>query len=80
MAKLPRQLAWRDFVRVLRLLGYELEKVGPGSARTYKTESRMPKRVAFHEAHSPKTIPAGTLRAYIRQLDLSLDEFLKLLD
>jgi predicted RNA binding protein YcfA (HicA-like mRNA interferase family) len=80
MAKLPRQLPWKEFLHALRKLGYELEKAGPGSSRTFKSTTRNPKRVAFHEAHSPRTIPPGTLRAYIRQLDLSLDEFLKLLD
>lgn len=78
---LPRQLEWRHFASVLGKLGYVLHKAGPGSSRHYVNNiGRQPRVVFFHEPHQPKTIPAGTLRAYIRQLNLSLEEFLELLD
>lgn len=80
MGGLPRQLPWRDFERALRKLGDTLHKSGPGSARRFFNPDRFPKQVTFHEAHGSDPIRPSTLRACIRQLDLSLDEFLKLLD
>ncbi len=79
MPKLPRQLPWRDFQQVLRNLGYTLDQKGPGSARIFIHATRLPRRIGFHEPHNPKTIPPGTLRAYIRELNLSLEEFLEFL-
>ncbi len=79
MAKLPRQLRWSDFQRILKKLGYILHVKGPGSARIFTHSTRLPHRIGFHEPHDPKTIPAGTLRAYIRELNLTLEEFLDLL-
>lgn len=78
--KLPRQLAWRDFLRVLRTLGYELHRTGSGASRTFIHATRSPKFVTFHEPHDPATLATGTLRSYIRKLELSLEEFLDLLD
>jgi hypothetical protein len=79
MEKLPSQLAWRDFERVLRELGYQLHKAGTGAARTYLNLGREPNLITFHEPHSPNTLAKGTLREYIRRLQLSRDEFMELL-
>lgn len=61
-------------------LGYALVREGPGSARHFIPPVRKPHVISFHEPHHPKSIPAGTLRAYIRELNLSREEFLDLLD
>jgi predicted RNA binding protein YcfA (HicA-like mRNA interferase family) len=79
MEGLPSQLHWKDFEVVLRRLGYSLHKSKRGSARTYFNGQRQPEFVTFHEPHSPKTLPKGTLRAYIRKLRLSPQEFQELL-
>lgn len=80
MAPLPRQLEWRQFETARRKLGYKLDYEGPGSAITYFHPSREPRHPTFHKPHRPKTIKPGTLRAYVRQLGLGVDEFLKLIE
>lgn len=80
MDGLPSQLEWRHFVAVLSKLGYGLQKSSRGSARTFHNSLREPRFVTFHEPHQPRTLPKGTLRAYIRKLRLSPREFLNLLE
>ncbi len=77
---LPSQLEWRRFLRVMTRLGYSLVREGPGSARHFVHSTREPRIISFHEPHNPRIIPAGTLRAYVRELNLSREEFLDLLD
>ena len=77
---LPSQLEWRRFCAVLSKLGYVIHREGPGSSRTFLNSGRDPKVVTFHEPHNPGTLAKGTLREYIRNLKLSRDDFLKLLD
>ena len=79
MSELPADLPWREFEKVLRKLEYQLFKPGPGSARTYRCEHRSPEFVTFHEPHGKRGIPKGTLRMYIRKLELEREEFLELL-
>jgi predicted RNA binding protein YcfA (HicA-like mRNA interferase family) len=78
-AKLPAQLAWRDFVCVLKFLGYSLYESKPGSARVFHSQHREPKLVTFHEPHGKDPIRTGTLREYIRKLDLTKEQFLEIL-
>lgn len=79
-SRLPPQLPWRRFVCVLSKLGYQPMKGRRGSARTFTCESREPAVVTFHEPHGKNTLREGTLREYLRKLDLSRDEFLELLE
>ena len=79
-SRLPPQLSWREFVRVLRALGYEPMKSNRGSARSFYSRTRSPSVVTFHEPHGKDAIRAGTLREYLRKLQLGRDEFLKLLE
>jgi predicted RNA binding protein YcfA (HicA-like mRNA interferase family) len=79
MADLPGDLPWRDFERVLRILDYQLFKAGAGSARTYRNPNRDPEFVTFHEPHGKRGIPKGTLRSYVRQLQMEKEEFMDLL-
>ncbi|MFQ5925896.1 MAG: type II toxin-antitoxin system HicA family toxin [Terriglobia bacterium] len=80
MEGLPSQLPWRDFRAVLTKLGYILHRSSRGSARTFHNPNREPQFVTFHEPHRPKTLPKGTLREYVRKLQLSPREFLNLLE
>lgn len=79
MTKLPKQLEWRNFRKALAKLGYELTKSGSGSVRHYYSVPRE-SHFTCHEPHQPATIPGGTLKAYLRQLGVSVEEFLDLLD
>jgi len=77
---LPAQLKWRDFVYVLKKLGYEECSSKGGSARNFKTSAPgRPPIVTFHEPHGSSTLRQGTLREYIRKLEISRDDFLRLL-
>lgn len=79
-AGLPNELRWRDFEHVLKKLGYTLYKSRGGSARTFRNPDRTPDLVTFHEPHGSKGLRKGTLREYLRKLNLGHDEFLKLLE
>jgi predicted RNA binding protein YcfA (HicA-like mRNA interferase family) len=78
-AKLPAQLAWRDFVCILKHLGYSLYENKHGSARSFYNPNREPKLTTFHEPHGKDPIRTGTLREYIRKLDLTKEQFLEAL-
>jgi hypothetical protein len=80
MSKLPADLPWRDFVRVLTKLNYTLYKSGSGSARTFRNDHRDPDLPTFHEPHGKNGIPTGTLAMYLRILKLERDDFLQLLN
>jgi predicted RNA binding protein YcfA (HicA-like mRNA interferase family) len=79
-SELPRQLKWNDFVAAIKRLGYSLYDSKKGSARTFRSPTREPEFVTFHEPHGSDPLRKGTLREYVRKLNLSRDEFLKLLD
>lgn len=79
MDKLPTQLRWAQFVRVLEKLGYRLSKNLAGSGRTFIHQTRIPQEVSFHEPHR-RPIPNGTLTEYLHKLKLSRKEFFSLLN
>lgn len=79
-SKLPPQLTWREFVCVLEFLGYQQMKNKRGSARSFHSKTRLPSPVTFHEPHGKDPIREGTLREYLRKLQLERDEFLKILE
>ena len=78
--KLPTQLKWAQFVRVLEQLDYKLSKRAAGAGRTFVSKTRVPGEVSFHEPHGGKPIPNGTLSEYLRKLKLDRDAFFRLLD
>lgn len=75
MESLPTQLPYRRFVKALKVLGYELQAGRSGVCRHFynRTKNHL---FTCHEPHGNQTIPPGTLRAYIRQLQVSREEFL----
>jgi predicted RNA binding protein YcfA (HicA-like mRNA interferase family) len=78
-SELPSQLRWSDFLAAINKLGYSLYESKRGSARTFRSTTRQPDFVTFHEPHGSARLPKGTLREYVRKLNLTRDEFLKLL-
>lgn len=74
-ARLP-EIRPRELERVVLRLGYRLAR-SRGSHRIYKNPSEPARRVivSFH----PGTIKRGTLARILRDLGISVDEFLALL-
>lgn len=73
MPKLPRNIKGKHLVKILNKLGF-VRVGGKGShIRLGHPDGRWT-QVAMHT----KPIPQGTLRAILRQIDLSVDELLKL--
>jgi predicted RNA binding protein YcfA (HicA-like mRNA interferase family) len=79
MGALPSQLPWRRFVCILRALGYEQLASHGGSARSFHNRNREPHVVTFHEPHKGDNLREGTLRSYLRKLNLLRPRFLDLL-
>lgn len=80
MAHLPMQIPWRDFVRVLRHLGYVPRKGKAGSTRYFFHPVRNPNSVSFNEPHPGDSLYKPVLRRYLRKLLLDEDEFTHLLE
>jgi len=73
MTKLPRDIKGREMLKILKKLGFE--KIGSkGSHIRLKHADGRTTQVAIH----PKPIPQGTLRAILRQIKISTEEFVKL--
>lgn len=74
MNKLPRNVKGKELIRALRKLGF-VETGGKGShVRLTHSDGRWT-QVAVH----PKPIPQGTLRAILRQAEISVEELLQIL-
>lgn len=73
MPKLPPQKP-REVISKLKSLGFVLDHVSGSHHIMYhpQTKKRIP--IPFHN----KDLKTGTLRAIIRQIDLSVEEFLKI--
>jgi hypothetical protein len=78
--KLPTQLKWAQFVRVLEKLGYKKSKNVAGVGRTFTSTIRTPNVVSFHEPHGSNPLPNGTLSEYLRKLQIGRNEFFSLLE
>lgn len=76
--KLPRQLKWSVFVCVIKHLGYAQMPSGSGSARSFPHALRKPTVVTFHEPHR-EPLRHGSVREYLRKLEIIKEEFLVLL-
>lgn len=80
MDKLPTDLKWAQFVKVLAKLGYRLSKSRAGSGRTFVSKTRTPSEFSCHEPHNNNPYPVGTLSEYLRKLNISRDFFLDLFE
>ena len=75
MSKL-RPLKYEEVVRKLKKLGFRMYRQGRGSHELWvRDEDR---RVIPVPKHRGKEIRKGTLRAIIKELDLSVEDFMKL--
>ena len=73
MTKLPRDVKGREMIAILTKLGFE--KVGgKGSHIRLKHHDGRVTQVAVH----PKPIPHGTLRAILRQIEVNVEDLIKL--
>ncbi len=73
MSHLPR-ISGAELVRALAKLGYLVDRQR-GSHASLRAEGRPPLTVPMHREVAP-----GTLRAIIRAAELTVDEFLALLE
>ncbi len=80
MSHLPMQVPWRDFVRVLRALGYAPQKGKAGSARHFYNPARNPNSVSLREPHPRVNLNKRSLRIYLQKLQLTEDEFIRILN
>ena len=74
MAKLP-VVSSKDVCRVLERIGYEFDHQ-TGSHMIYRRNIPPHTHVSVPEK---REMPRGTLRALVRRIDLSVDEFVELL-
>ena len=73
MSKLPN-LKPREIERILLKAGFERDTAHGSHRSYYHPHRKRHTTIAFH----PGTIPQGTLRAILRQADISLEDFLAL--
>jgi predicted RNA binding protein YcfA (HicA-like mRNA interferase family) len=74
MSKLPRNIKAKELIIFFEKEGFEI--VGKrGSHLRFRHPDGRVTQVAVH----PKPIPQGTLRTILRQVDISPEEFIKLL-
>ncbi len=67
--------SYRDIVRKLRKAGFTFDRQAKGSHEIWwNPETRKRTTVPNH----PGSLPEGTVRAIIKQADLSVDQFLSL--
>ena len=71
MVKLPA-LKPKDVVKTLKKFGFEIKRQTGSHARLIHPDGRAT-TVALHN----RDLPKGTLRAILRQSEISLEEFLK---
>ncbi len=74
MSKLPRNIKGKQLITILERLGFKMIGKRGSHHRLSHPDGRWT-QVAVH----PKPIPQGTLRAILRQIDMSTEEFTKLL-
>jgi predicted RNA binding protein YcfA (HicA-like mRNA interferase family) len=65
---------YRDVTRKLRVFGFEYARQGPGSHEIWQN-SVTHRKVTI--TRHPKDVPEGTLRAILREADVSVDAFLE---
>lgn len=72
MSKLPRNIKGKQLVTALEKLGFQVVSKKGSHFRMSHSDGRWT-QVAVH----PKPIPQGTLRAILRQTDLTIEDLLK---
>ena len=62
-----------EIARKLRLCGYSFDRPGPGSHEVWRNPESG-RKVTL--PHHPGDMPEGTLRAILREAEISVEEFL----
>lgn len=74
MSKLPRNVKGKQLIIALEKLGFKVVRKKGSHFRLSHSDGRWT-QVALH----PKPIPQGTLRAILRQIDMTAEDLVKLL-
>ena len=74
MSKLPRNIKGKQLIGILERLGFTIAGKRGSHVRLVHSDGRWT-QVAVH----PKPIPQGTLRAILRQADITTEDLIKLL-
>lgn len=74
MSKLPRNVKGKELIKALNTLGFVKTGSKGSHIRLMHPDGRWT-QVAMH----PKPIPQGTLRAILRQADISVEKLLEIL-
>ena len=74
MTKLPRNVKGRELIKALKRLGFVVVSSRGSHRRLSQPDGRWT-QVAIH----PKPIPQGTLRAILKQADISIEDLLEIL-
>ena len=74
MTKLPRNVKGKELVRALKKLGF-VEVGSKGSHIRLSHPDGRWTQVAIH----PKPVPKGTLRAILRQIEVSVEKLLEVI-
>lgn len=72
MSKLPRNVKGKQLIKALKKLGFEKEAARGSHVRLTHPDGRWT-QVAVH----PKPIPVGTLRAILKQAEISTEELVE---
>lgn len=72
MSKLPRNVKGKQLIKALKKLGFEKEVAKGSHVRLTHVDGRWT-QVAVH----PKPIPVGTLRAILKQAEISIEELVE---
>lgn len=72
MSKLPRNIKPKELIVILEKLGFDVVGKKGSHHRLAHSDGRWT-QVAVH----PKPIPQGTLRAILRQTEISIEELIK---
>lgn len=75
MSRLPR-VSGRETVRALERAGFEVSRSRGSHVRLFRAGVGQ----VIVPVHSSRDIPAGTLRNILRQANISVDEFIELLE
>ena len=74
MSKLPRSVKGKQLITILERIGFKVVGKKGSHFRLSHRDGRWT-QIAVH----PKPIPQGTLRAILRQAEITIDELIKLL-
>jgi predicted RNA binding protein YcfA (HicA-like mRNA interferase family) len=66
---------YRDVAKKLRAFGYTFDRPGPGSHEIWR-HSQSGRKVTL--PHHPGDMKEGTLRAILREIEIDVDDFLKM--